>query len=305
VPNAHAYLEKSDEYWNADHILIDDFRVVPVTDAATVVAGVQTGQWDVALVPPSQVEAAETAGLTVEEITALTVRTIDVNNTVAPYDNPLVLQAISHATDRAGLVKGAYFGQGTPNYQPFPEGYSAYNPELEDLYPYDVERAEELLAEAGHPDGIDIELGIGEADTAIAEVLQAQWAEAGIRATITVLPPNANNYINRTYPFVLDSYSGRQSPLQALEVLYGPEGLMNLGRNTPDELIAAIDTARATPTDDADYEKNLQAAVAVAVKTMPNTFLFTWPRILVHPAKVTGIQHWIDVQRWEDVTVGG
>lgn len=303
VPNAHAYLEKSDEYWNAEHILIDDFRLVPVTDPATVVAGVQTGQWDVALVPPSQVEAADAAGLEVEQIKALTVRTIDVNNTVAPFDDPLVLQAISHATDRAALVKGAYFGQGTPNYQPFPEGYSAYNPELEDLYPYDVERAQELLAEAGHPDGLDIELGIGEADSAIAEVLQAQWAEAGIRATLTVLPPNANNYINRTYPFVLDSYSGRQSPLQALEVLYGPEGLMNLGRNTPDELVAAIDEARATPTDSADYEQKLQDAVAVAVKSMPNTFLFTWPRILVHPTGVTGIQHWIDVQRWEDVTV--
>lgn len=305
VPNAHADLIKSDTYWNADHILIDDFHIVPVTDPATVVAGVQTGQWDVALVPPSQVDAAESAGLDVERIKALTVRTIDVNNTVAPFDEPLVLQAISSATDREALVKGAYFGQGTPNYQPFPEGYSAYNPELENLYPYDVEEAKRLLAEAGHTDGIDIELGIGEADSAIAEVLQAQWAEAGIRATLTVLPPNANNYINRTYPFVLDSYSGRQSPLQALEVLYGPEGLMNLGRNTPDALIAAIDEARATPTDAAGYEEKLQAAVGVAVKSMPNTFLFTWPRILVHPAGVQGIQHWIDVQRWEDVTVEG
>lgn len=250
-------------------------------------------------------DAAESAGLDVERIKALTVRTIDVNNTVAPFDDPLVLQAISSATDREALVKGAYFGQGTPNYQPFPEGYSAYNPELENLYPHDVEEAKRLLAEAGHPDGIDIELGIGEADSAIAEVLQAQWAEAGIRATLTVLPPNANNYINRTYPFVLDSYSGRQSPLQALEVLYGPEGLMNLGRNTPDALVAAIDEARATPTDAADYEEKLQAAVGVAVKSMPNTFLFTWPRILVHPAGVQGIQHWIDVQRWEDVTVEG
>jgi peptide/nickel transport system substrate-binding protein len=305
VPNAHAYLEKSDEYWNADHILIDDFSLVPVADPATVVAGVQTGQWDVALVPPSQVAASESAGLEVERITALTVRTIDVDNTVAPYDNPLVLQAISHATDRAALVKGAYFGEGTPNYQPFPEGYAAYNPDLENLYPYDVAEAEELLAEAGHPHGIDIELGIQADDSAIAEVVQAQWAEAGIRATLTVLPPNANNYINRTYPFVLDSYSGRQSPLQGLEVLYGPQGLMNLGRTTPDELVAAINAARATPTDAADYEQKLQAAVGIAVKTMPNTFLFTWPRILVHPAKVTGIQHWIDVQRWEDVTVEG
>ena len=225
------------------------------------------------------------------------------NNTVSPYDDPRVLQAISHATDRQALVDGAYFGEGTPNFQPFPEGYSAYNAQLDDLYEYDTDAAKDLLGEAGHPDGIDIELGISADDSAVAEVLQAQWAEAGIRATLTVLPPNANNYINRTYPFVLDSYSGRQSPLQALEVLYGPEGLMNLGRNTPDELVAAIDAARATPTDAADYEEKLQDAVGTAVKTMPNTFLFTWPRILIHPAKVTGIQHWIDVQRWEDVIV--
>lgn len=305
VPNAHADLVKHEEYWNADRIHIDEFHVVPVTDPATVVAGVKTGQWDVALIPPSQVQASEAADLVVEKIRALTVRTLDVDNTVAPFDDPLVLQAISHATDRQALVDGAYFGQGTPNYQPFPKGYVAYDDSLEDLYPHDVEAARDLLAEAGHPDGLKIELGITEDASAIAEVLQAQWAEAGIDATITVLPPNANNYVNRTYPFVLDSYSGRQSPLQALEVLYGPEGLMNLGRNTPDELLAAIDAARATPTDAAEYQEKLQAAVSVAVKTMPNTFLFTWPRILIHPDGVTGIQHWIDVQRWEDVTIAG
>lgn len=305
VPNAHADLEKSDSYWNADHIFIDEFHVVPVTDPATVVAGVQSGQWDVAIVPPSQVQASENAGLAVESIRALTVRTLDVNNTVAPYDNPLVLQAISHATDRQALVDGAYFGQGTPNFQPFPEGYVAYDESLEDLYPHDVDEAKDLLAEAGYPDGLDVDLGISEADSAIAEVLQAQWAEAGINATITVLPANANNYVTRTYPFVLDSFSGRQSPLQALEVLYGPQGLMNLGRNTPPELIEAIDTARATPTDADDYEEKLQNAVSIGVKTQPNTFLFTWPRILVHPDAVTGIQHWIDVQRWEDVKVEG
>ncbi len=305
VPNAHADLVKNDTYRNADRIFIEDFHVVPVTDPATVVAGVQTGQWDVAIVPPSQVQAAENAKLVVEKIRALTVRTIDVNNTVAPYDDPRVLQAISHAIDRQALVDGAYFGQGTPNFQPFPAGYVAYDESLDDLYPYDVDKAKALLAEAGYPDGLDVTLGISEDASAIAEVLQAQWAEAGIRAELEVLPPNANNYVTRTYPFVLDSYSGRQSPLQALEVLYGPEGLMNLGRNTPPELIEAIDVARATPTDAADYEEKLQQAVSVAVRTMPNTFLFTWPRILIHPESVTGIQHWVDVQRWEDVKIGG
>lgn len=305
VPNSHADLHKHEDYWNADRIHIDEFTVAPVTDPATVVAGVQTGQWDVAIIPPAQVAASETAGLVVENIRALTVRTLDVDNRVAPFDDQRVLQAISHATDRQALVEGAYFGQGTPNYQPFPKGYVAYDDSLDDLYPHDVARAKALLAEAGHPDGIDIELSLTDDVSPIAEVLQAQWAEAGIRAKLNVLAPTAiaQNYVKRTYPFVLDSFSGRQSPLQALEVLYGETGLMNLGGTTPPELTAAIDAARATPLDAPDYAEKLQAAVATGVKTQPNTFLFTWPRTLIHPEKVTGIRHWVDVQRWEDVEI--
>lgn len=307
VPNAHADLEKNDEYWNAGHIFIDDFSIVPVTDPATIVAGVNSGQWDVALVPPAQVQGAEAAGLDVEEIKALTVRALDVNGTVAPFDDQRVLQAISHATDRQALIDAAYFGKGTPNWQPFPDGYVAHSPELDDLYPYDVDAAKKLLTEAGHPDGLDITLTLGEADTSLAEVLQAQWADAGIRVTLNVQPAAAiaQNYVQRTFPLVLDSYSGRQSPLQGLEVLYGPEGLMNLGRQTPPELTAAIDEARATPTDADDYAEKIQNAVEVGVKLQPNTFLFSWPRILVHPKTITGIQHWLDVQRWEDVKVEG
>jgi len=307
VPNAHADLDKNDKYWNADHIFIDEFHVVPVTDDATVVAGVSTGQWDVAIIPPSQAKAAETAGLEVQEIKALTVRALDVNGTVAPFDDPRVLQAISHATDRQALIDAAYFGRGTPNWQPFPDGYVAHDQKLDSFYPHDVAAAKKLLAEAGHPDGITVDLALGEADTALAEVLQAQWAEAGIHVKLNVLPPAAiaQNYVQRTHPFVLDSYSGRQSPLQGLEVLYGPEGLMNLGRQTPQELTDAIDAARATPTDAPDYAEKIQHAVEIGVKQQPNTFLFSWPRILAHPAKVTGIRHWLDVQRWEDVKVEG
>lgn len=307
VPNAHATLEKNDEYWNADHIFIDDLSVVPVADPATAVAGVNTGQWDVAIIPAAQAAAAASAGLEVEEIKALTVRALDVNSTVAPFDDQRVLQAISHATDRQALIDSTYFGHGTPNWQPFPDGYVAHSEELDDLYPHDVEAALDLLEDAGYPDGVDITLTLDDEDTALAELLQAQWAEADIRVTLNVQPSAAisQNYVQRTFPFVLDSYSGRQSPLQALEVLYGPEGLMNLGRQTPDELTAAIDKARATPTDDPEYAEIIQDAVEVGVTLQPNTFLFSWPRILIHPERITGIQHWLDVQRWEDVKVDG
>jgi peptide/nickel transport system substrate-binding protein len=103
VPNAHANLEKNTKYWNADHIFIDEFSVVPVTDPATIVAGVNSGQWDVALVPPAQVDGAKAAGLEVETIKALTVRALDVNRTVAPFDDQRVAGA-----DRCGLFRSGH-----------------------------------------------------------------------------------------------------------------------------------------------------------------------------------------------------
>src|SRR5690606_1218933 len=139
-------------------------------------------------------------------INALTVRALDVNGTAAPFDDPRVLQAISHATDRQALIDAAYFGRGTPNWQPFPDGYIAHAPQLDQLYAHDVDAAKKLLAAAGHPDGVKVDLALGEADVALAEVLQAQWAEAGIDVKLNVLAPAAisQNYVQRTHPFVLD-----------------------------------------------------------------------------------------------------
>lgn len=304
VPSAHADLVKNKHYWNQKHIFIDDVTVKPVTDPSVVVGGVQSGQFDLAVVPPSQVQNAKSAGLRVDVINALTVRVFDVNNTVAPFNNPKVLQAISRAIDRNALIKQGYFGEGTPNWQPFPKGYVAHDPELDNLYPFDQTQAKTLLKEAGHPNGISVALGIAAADSALAEVLQAQLAAADITVKLEVIPPANNNYITRQYPFVLDSFSGRESPLQALEVLYGPTGLMNLGRNAPASIQTAVDKARATPLDSPHYAANIQAAVKAAVTTMPNTFLFTWPRILIHKQSVTGIQHYLATQRFEDVHVG-
>jgi ABC-type transport system substrate-binding protein len=304
VPDSRAVFERNADYWNVENILLGGVELKPAPDPSVAVAGLTSGQFDIAVVPPAQVAAAEAAQLTVEEQRVFTVRTLDVNNTVAPYDNPLVLQALSHAIDRQALVDVAYFGHGEPNWQPFPEGYLAYDESLDDLYAYDPDTAADLLTEAGHPDGIDLTLTIGSAaDQALAEQIQAQVAEAGITITIEVATPGVSNYISRQYPLFLDSFSGRESPLQALEVLFGPEGLMNLGRNSPPELDAAIDAARQVPLDDPAYAETLQAAVHTAVTTMPNTFLFTWPRLYVHGDNVHDWQHQIGTVRFEGVWV--
>ena len=145
VPDSHANLSKNPDFWNAEHIYLDGFVLKPTPDPAVAAAGLQTGQFDIVSLPASQVDAVESAGFPVLTFEVLPVRVLDVNDTVAPFDNPLVTQAISHAIDRQALIDVANFGYGKPLWQPFPDGYVAHSDELDDLYPYDPAKAEELL----------------------------------------------------------------------------------------------------------------------------------------------------------------
>ena len=62
-----------------------------------------------------------------------------------------VRQAISHAIDRQSIIKGALLGQGIAAFGPYKPGTWPYHPDLRP-YPYDPERARQLLAEAGFRD---------------------------------------------------------------------------------------------------------------------------------------------------------
>jgi ABC-type transport system substrate-binding protein len=75
-------------------------------------------------------------------------------------------------------------GQGVPAHGPLPPGLPAYDPNY-NPFPYDPNRARELLAQAGFPDGIDVEFRTwtGEPEAPALTEIQAQWAAVGIRAT--------------------------------------------------------------------------------------------------------------------------
>ncbi|MFD1173743.1 ABC transporter substrate-binding protein [Oceanobacillus picturae] len=73
-----------------------------------------------------------------------------------PLAEKAVRQAINLAIDKEKLVS-LYEGIGKPAKNPLPPSLWGYNDEIED-YGYDVEKAKELLAEAGYADGFDITL---------------------------------------------------------------------------------------------------------------------------------------------------
>src|SRR6185369_7159176 len=114
-------------------------------------------------------------------------------------------------------------------------GYVGHVPSLDNAFPYDPEKAKKLLAEAGHATGLEVPLTITGTSTAVAEQLQAQFAKVGVKLTIDTIPAAQATqimYIQHAKAFAVDGFAGRDSAVQAFQVLFGEQGLMNPGRKT-------------------------------------------------------------------------
>jgi peptide/nickel transport system substrate-binding protein len=78
--------------------------------------------------------------------------------------NVKVRQAVNYAIDRDAMLKAYGKGYGTVTGQIFPKTQAAYDPALDTMYPYDVNKAKQLLSDAGYGSGVTItmpEINIG------------------------------------------------------------------------------------------------------------------------------------------------
>lgn len=93
-----------------------------------------------------------------------------------------VRQAINHALDRATITKALFGNFAQASLQLQSPGFLGYDPELEKRYPYDIEKAKQLLAEAGYPNGF--ELTVAYVNNTMSQFLQqavgAQLRKVGI-----------------------------------------------------------------------------------------------------------------------------
>lgn len=115
------------------------------------------------------------------------------NNTFEPFSDVRVRRAMHHALDREAIVGLAFSGYAVVADAPWPNSLNVYlPPEGEEVYEYDVEKAKELLAEAGYADGFTFDLWV--ADTTawvqMAEMIQNGLAKVGITCNVTVMDQN-------------------------------------------------------------------------------------------------------------------
>ena len=179
-------------YWNSGLPHLDNVIFKFIGDASAQIAALKAGDIDVVgyiAAPESAMELSKDkrfkvyAGTTTGEVIMST------NNKAKPFDNKLVRQAVAYAIDRQAVVELVMFGYGTPigsHWSPS----TPYYVDLTGKFAYNPEKAKELLAKAGYPDGFEATIklpAIYSYSRRAGEVIADQLGQVGIKLKIEIV----------------------------------------------------------------------------------------------------------------------
>ncbi len=295
-------LVRNETYWGEqpayDRLV---FRAVPEAGARMMM--VQSGDVDVAVrVPPHDVPRLE-ADPEINIVSTPSLRTIYMgfNVTMEPFDNPLVRQAVNYAVDVETIIEFILGGVGRASDAPVAPAIFGYQPIYD--YAYNPDRAQELLAEAGLPDGFSTKIyspsGRYMQDIQVAEAIQAMLSDVGIDAEIVTL--EWNTYLETTNRPSEQS----EAPMFLLgwgtvtgDADYGLYALFHSSQHAPagsnrtfwghervDEL---LDMARTTPDDQLRIEA-YEEAMTLIMQEAPWLFLHVESQLTAVRSNVAGL----------------
>ncbi|MCL5027131.1 MAG: ABC transporter substrate-binding protein [Chloroflexi bacterium] len=101
--------------------------------------------------------------------------------------NKALRQALQYAIDRESLAKTMAPGLGKPAYYHWAASMIGYDETLP-KYDYQPEKAKQLMAQAGYPDGVDVSVVIlqGEIANKVGEILKSMFEKIGVRLTLDI-----------------------------------------------------------------------------------------------------------------------
>ena len=283
------------------------FRVM--SDEASRINALKAGELDTAaLINPQDLQQLDDAGGVVTGIIPSTrVQIIRFNTLVKPLDDVRVREAINYAIDKDAITKALFRGLVQPAHSqiitPLHEGY---NTDLQ-AWPYDPAKAKELLAEAGYPDGFEVEMGFGKGTYVggeqAAQIVVAMLAQVGITAKLSIVPTSV--YWGRANT---DEQAGLSwfgyadtSTIAADTMSYIANGFVQTRGPLPNGLNEALDEAKAAGTKEEELAALKKATQAAADDALV-AFLWDLPQTFAYSDKVVWKVRSDDWQLPYDVT---
>ena len=271
-------LERFDDYWG-DKAHLEKVTCQIYEDTTAMMNALSAGAID--MVNHLTVDQAETVkgDYNVLDGNMNLVQALYLNNAEKPFDNEQVRQAMCWAIDVDEILNITENGHGTkigtsiyPNFKKY------YDASLADTYGYDVEKAKELLTQAGYPDGFSMTITVPSNYTPhkqTAEVIVEQLAKVGITASINLVEWEtwvSDVYGGRNFQSTVVGFDAATLSAGALlDRWVSDNGKNMINYNNPeyDDLMAKA----AATSDDSEQTKLYKQAAKLLADTAANVYI--------------------------------
>jgi peptide/nickel transport system substrate-binding protein len=240
--------DRNPDYWDKDPVgpgkgnqlpYVDGVKWLVIPDASTRLAALRTGQVDRNGVGRDDAPELKENYPDLQWVRLLdqSVAQIHMRTDVKPFDDIRVRKAMAMAIDRQAIKNDYYGGEAEilswPVMGATPEFVGAYLPledmpeEVQELFEYNPERAKELLAEAGYPNGFDTEVLTFSSYADMCALLAAYWADIGVNVEIDLKDYAVwqSIAVAKNHPALLIRYMGGYHPQRAHQL--GPGAAEN------------------------------------------------------------------------------
>ncbi len=254
-------LEKNPTYWRSGFPKVNQLVIRFVSDPAARLAQLRAGQIDftVDLAPDQKKEIDADANLTAIARPSFNVGYLALNPSYKPLSNGKVRQAIAYAINRPAIVQAFWGNLGKHDPHFLPETLAWANDATLTAYPFDPQKAKQLLTEAGYPNGFELELWYMPVSRPyfptpkpIAEAFAADLSAIGIRVSLKT-QDWAAYLANRRKPpgyqsFMLGWTADYGDPDSFYFPHYGPGATTDIGDWKNESVFQLLNQGRAIQT---------------------------------------------------------
>ena len=167
---------------------VDEIVFRNIAESEVAITSLLNREVDVISNVPPESASRVTGSARIESARTINIMFLGMHSSVPEFKNKLVRQAVNYAIDRNALVKNVLRGNAYPMDAPVGPDQYGYSRELGPKYNHDPARAKKLLAEAGYPNGFEVDflvpLGQYNKIKDVAEAIGGMLKEVGIRAKL-------------------------------------------------------------------------------------------------------------------------
>jgi peptide/nickel transport system substrate-binding protein len=300
VKDDHLTVKKNPSYWEKGSDgqpmpYLDEVVYRGVPDGTVRTTALRTGTVDVLDIPSAKdVASLKTIPeLKTSEVPGLAFLYITLNPTREPFTKKELREAVAYAIDRDSINKVVYFNLAVPIQTPIPPSSWAYDQSL-NFWKRDVEKAKQLLAAGGAPNGFEFTITFQNQPEfrQLFEVIQEQLKDVGITMKLEAVEFGLSNTRTNTGDYVAagNQWSGRPDPDgNTYRYLYS-KGEGNGPKFGTPELDEALAKTRAT-SDQAERKKLYGEAFKLAAANGNFIPLLARPEVKAMSQKVQGFVH--------------